>query len=137
MKKLFKIISLFAIFGLLLSPSLALAQSSGGGSGFVPCGTSTDSEGNIENPCGFDDLIVLINKIINFIFIQLSVPIAAIMFAYAGFLMMFSGGNPGQRAKAKKIFINVAIGLIVIAGSWLIIHTVSEILGYDGSWIGF
>ena len=84
--------------------------------------------------CGFTELIDMINKIINFILTRLAVPIAAIMFAYAGFLLVTSGGESSKRTKAKSIFINVAIGLIFIAACWIIIHTVLSILGYDQSW---
>ena len=63
------------------------------------------------------------------------------MFAYAGFLMIFSGGESGKRTKAKGIFWNVALGLILAAASWLIIHTILGIVGYNTgngfNWFGF
>lgn len=117
--------------------------------GLVPCGnirveittTNTDtgaqSGGDIVNPCNFNYFILLVNKIVNFILFDLAIPIAAIMFCYAGFQLLFSGGNSGKMEKAKKIMVNVGLGLVLAAAAWLIIHLVSEILGYDGSWIGF
>jgi hypothetical protein len=98
-----------------------------GGTGLVPC----------TNNCGWNDFFTLINNVVKFILVYLAVPIAAIMFAYAGGLLMFSGGSEHKRDQAKKIFINVAIGLVFIAASWIIVHTVFSIVGYDGSWIGF
>ena len=80
----------------------------------------------------------LINKVIKFILFNLAVPIAAIMFAYAGFLMVTAGGEAASaRTRAKNIFINTLFGLIIAAGAWLIISTILSILGYEGSWIGF
>ncbi|MFN4181198.1 MAG: pilin [Candidatus Paceibacteria bacterium] len=115
--------------------------------GLVPCGNivstiETDANGKqtggkVLNPCNFNYFIMLINKLINFLLFRIFVPLAAIMFCYAGFLLLFSGGNSEKMQKAKGIFFNVVIGLVFAAGAWLIIHTISEILGYDGSWIGF
>lgn len=90
-----------------------------------------------KNGCGFNELLGMINKVIKFIIFDLAVPIAAIMFAYAGIILLTSGGNETQKGKAKKIFGGVAIGLVVAAAAWLIIETILKTLGYDGSWIGF
>jgi hypothetical protein len=66
------------------------------------------------------------------------IPIAAIMFAYAGFLMVTAGGEAAHaRTKAKSIFTNAVIGLIIAVACWLIIKTILSILGFNGSWIGF
>ncbi len=84
--------------------------------------------------CGFNDLFVLVKKVINFILFALAVPIAAIMFAYAGFELVTSGGESSKRTKAKEIFTNVALGLIFAAAAWLIVHTLLTILGYQSTW---
>ena len=99
--------------------------------GLVPC------DGSRENPCDFNAFMALINKVIRFILFALAIPIAAIMFAYAGFLMVTSGGSTEARGKAKKIFTNAAYGLVIAATAWLIVRTILSILGYDGAWIGF
>jgi hypothetical protein len=96
-----------------------------------------DISGQAVNPCGFDHLMILINKTINFILIDLAVPIAAIMFVYAGFLLLTSGGESGKKTTAKKIFTNVAIGLIIVAVAWLAVQLLLSLLGYDGAWLGF
>lgn len=108
--------------------------------------SKTDSEGKknidvsgmvtIENQCGFKDLFVLIDSVIKFILI-IAVPLAAVMFAYAGFELLTSGGSPEKKTKAKSIFINVAIGLILVAAAFVIIKTVLSIVGYDQSWNWF
>ena len=81
--------------------------------------------------------MALINRIINFIFKYLVLPIAAIMFAYAGFNMVISGGSSESRSKAKSIFTNTVFGLVLALAAYLIISTLLHILGYDGAWIGF
>lgn len=85
---------------------------------------------------GFKEIMTLINTVINFILFKMVVPISAMMFCYAGFLLLTSGGGE-QKTKAKHIFSNVVIGLIIAAASWLIIKLLLSVLGYDGAWIGF
>jgi hypothetical protein len=93
-----------------------------------------------EKGCGFKELLDMVNIVVNFILFRMAVPIAAIMFAYAGFMLVTSGGESSKRTKAKSIFINVLIGLIVAAAAWLIVHTILNIVGYQsswGTWLGF
>ena len=107
-------------------------SSSGITGDLVPCGTTTN-----PGDCNFNALIKLVNNVVNFILFRLAVPIAAIMFAYAGFELLTAGGETSKLTKAKTIFTNVAIGLVIAAAAWLIVHTILTILGYSGSWIGF
>lgn len=118
------------VLAILVLPALASAQ-------LIPCGQTVN--GAIPHPCTFNDLVTLVNNMVDFIFIKISLPLAAIMFTYAGFKLMFSGGQVEAKSKAISIFTNVAIGLIIIAGSWVIIHTIISILGDEVGykWIGF
>ncbi len=102
----------------------------------VPCG-HTNEQGVITNPCSFKDALTLINRLITFILVSLAIPIAGVMFFYAGFLMVTSGGSSESKGKAKNIFTSAVYGLVIAAGAWLIIRTVLSILGYNGAWIGF
>lgn len=122
-------------------PAYTLAQS-----GLVPCGTERTpvvdtpegrKGGEVINPCKIDHVFELINTVINFILFQLALPISAIAFVYAGFRLMFSGGGGEAKTQAKDVFVGVAMGLFFVAASWLIVHLVLSVLGYDGSWIGF
>ncbi|MFA5095099.1 MAG: pilin [Candidatus Paceibacterota bacterium] len=128
---------LVGFFSLYFFSTEVLAQDTN----LVPCGTIRDANNNITNPCGFNDIMTLINTVVKFIFINLALPIAAIMFAYAGFELVTSGGETSKRERAKRIFINVAIGLIVVAAAFLIVQTVLKIAGYDTgngwNWFGF
>ncbi len=109
----------FLIFAIILIivaiPALSLAQSP-----LVECKIN----------CGFGDFLKMINNLITFIFKFLALPIAAIMFAYAGFVMVTSAGSSEARSKAKNIFSDALIGLVLAAAAWLIIKTLLSIMGY-------
>lgn len=98
-------------------PTVALAQ-------IVQC---TDD-------CGFDDLIILIDKVINFLLFNLSIPLSAILFAYAGFMLMTAGGNESKISGAKQIFGGVLWGLLIAFGAWIIVHTILTALGLDSDY---
>ncbi len=123
------------IFSTLLMPNLAHADKNYKGL-VPPCNTEVDATGSFKNPCGINNLLELINNVINFLLFYISAPLAAILFAYSGFLLLTGGGESGKRSQAKSIFINVIIGFVVAMAAWLIIHTVLMALGYDGSWVG-
>ncbi|MFA5841074.1 MAG: hypothetical protein WC847_02280 [Candidatus Paceibacterota bacterium] len=140
MKNTKKILISVLVFLILIIPALSFAQGSGTstGGGLVPCNNTPDSSGKIAQPCDFNALMALVNKVIKFILFDMVIPIAAIMFAYAGFLMVSAGGEVAHaRTKAKAIFSDVVIGLIIAIAAFLIVRTVLSILGYQGSWIGF
>ncbi len=103
----------------------------------VPAGTAGAVKiADPKDACNFDDVMYLINNIINWILLGLALPIAGIMFAYAGFTLITAGGdNAGARTKAKGIFFSAAIGLILAFTAYLIIVFVLKALGYDASWI--
>src|SRR3989338_1553177 len=123
----------FLILIMLLVPAISLAQTeTSGWQGLVSCGLGS---GEI---CDFKAFMGLINTVIRFALFYLAVPISAIMFAYAGFMLITAGEEASSaRTKAKDIFTNAVIGLAVAAGAWLVIRTILSILGYDGAWIGF
>lgn len=129
----FKYITLVVILIFLALPTFSYALG-----GLVPCDNTPDASGVIANPCGFNELLDMVNIVIKFVIFDMVLPISAIMFAYAGFLMITAGGEAaGARTKAKGIFTNAVIGLIIAVAAWLIIRTILSILGYDGAWIGF
>ncbi|MFZ2150212.1 MAG: hypothetical protein WAV15_03570 [Minisyncoccia bacterium] len=122
MKKTTKYLTVLIVFMVLITPLVSF------GAGLVP---------DCSPKCGWKDLMFLVNGVINFLLFKMAVPIAAIMFAFAGFKMLTAGGEAASaRTKAKEIFINTLFGLIIAIAAWLIISTLLFILGYDGSWIG-
>ncbi len=126
------LISFFIIL-VLIAPALSFAapEIKSYNGGIVPC------DGSKEHPCDFNAFMSLINNIINFAIFYLAVPIATIMFAYAGFLMVTAGEEAaGARTTAKGIFMNTLTGLVIALLSWVVVHSLLEALGYKGSWIG-
>ncbi|MDD5721483.1 MAG: hypothetical protein PHT16_03515 [Candidatus Pacebacteria bacterium] len=111
------------VFLILIIPVVSLA----GSTPLVQCDTN----------CGFKEFMDLINRVIHFILFDMVIPISAIMFVYAGFLFVTSGGSSGARTRANSVFTNTVLGLIIAVAAFLIIKTVLYILGYSGSWIGF
>lgn len=108
--------------------------------GIVPvdCGSSyTDpTTGKLKHKlCGFPQLIELIDRAIKYIFV-LMLPIAAIVFAYAGFLFLTSGGNVDRRKAAKRAMTNVIVGIIIILAAFLIVRTILLALGVQpADWV--
>ena len=147
MQKTTKFLIFLVIFFMLAMPTFSLAQTDTDdpdlafkeGKSLVPCGHA-NPQGLITNPCSFKDALTLINGVIRFILFDLVVPIAAIMFFYAGFQLVTSGGSTEKRGLAKKVFTNAVIGLVIAAAAWLIVRTILSILNPAPgfwSWIGF
>lgn len=90
--------------------------------GLVPCG-GFDDNGTLEPACDFSHLVLMAERIIDFLLYTIAMPLAAVAFAYAGFLYLTAGPNPGNVGKAKKIFLNVLWGLIIALAAWLIVNT--------------
>ncbi len=101
----------------------------------------TPSKGLI--PCnGLDcqacHLATLAQKIINFL-LGLSIPLAAVMFAYAGVIYFTSGVEMSinKVQKAHDIFRSVGIGFMIVLGAWLGVQTVLKTIlapSYYASW---
>ena len=97
---------------LLVSPLLALAQ--------APL-----LEGVCRGyDCTFCHLFVLLHKVIIFLIYTLAMPIAALLFAWAGILYITAAGNTGQIGRAKKIFGDVLLGLLVAISAALVIDLI-------------
>lgn len=84
-----------------------------------------------SQPCDFEMLITLINNVINFLLVYFATPLAAIIFAYAGFLLIFSSANEHNKSHAKGIIMKVVIGYVIALAAWLIINTILMVLGFD------
>lgn len=92
------------------------------GYGLVQCdGVLNPNELNRQQKCNFAYLVNSINYII-YRMIAISIPLATALFAYAGFL--YISGEQDKIKQAKNIFINVAIGFIIMITAWFIVVTV-------------
>mgnify|MGYP001587001626 CR=1 FL=1 len=109
----------------IIVPVFTLAQGP-----FVPCGGNIiDANGNIigkQPECSYKHLLELVNKIINWI-IMISVPVAAGVFAWAGFKYMTTGISD-QKSEAKAMINKVFIGFVVILSAWIIVNTITSAL---------
>jgi len=93
-----------------------------GDEGLVPCEGAN---------CNFSSFMQLIINLIDFL-IKISIPIAIILFSYAGFLYITAGGNPGKIGQAHDIFKTVFIGFLIVLSAWLIVNTlVGPLLNTD------
>jgi hypothetical protein len=88
--------------------------------GLIPC------DGSTSNPCKFKHLLELVDNFLQWI-IYLTIPLAAIAFAYIGWLYLKSQGSEEARTNAKHIFMNVVIGILFVLGAWLIVNTILDI----------
>ncbi len=110
-----------SFFLALSAPVLVFATSP---AGLVPCGTQSSTasgDDKVTNPCGFNDIITLVQKGINFL-IQLGVILAALGFAYAGFLYITAMGSEEKIHHAHSIFLKVIWGFVFMLSAWLIVR---------------
>ncbi len=106
---------------LVLVPSQALAQTNRGG--IIPeCGQRNNS-GGLNQECGFDDFVTLINNIIREL-IKYAVPVSAGVFAWAGLNMMLNPDNSGKRSESIAMMKKVGIGLAIILSAWLVTEAI-------------
>lgn len=98
--------------------------------GLIPCGSVGQPD------CDFDQFIVLINNVVDFLIVFIAFPFVAIVVAWAGILLLTSGGNSSAKEKSKKMIWHVVIGLILALLSWGIIKIILMTLGYQGPLLG-
>ena len=81
-----------------------------------------------EGPdCDFAHLMKLVNNLIEML-IYISTFLATVVFAYAGFILLTSGGNESAKTKAKEMLGKVIIGYLCILGAWLLVYTITTVL---------
>lgn len=95
--------------------------------GLIPCG-NTEVANQVQDKCTYQDLIILAQTVIKFLIFSLAAPIAAIMFAYAGFTYITNGGNESKIKQAHDIFLYVFWGLIIALAAWLVVNFILEFL---------
>lgn len=110
--------TLLVIFASYAIPTKASAQSS-----LVVCGTGSSAgiSQSSATGCQACHLFQLIDNIVRFL-ILVSIPIASLLFAYAGFLYITAGGGHGVE-EAKGIFKDVFIGFVIALCGFLIVDT--------------
>ena len=76
--------------------------------------------------CTICDLATLAQNVIN-TGIFIAVFLSAILFAYAGWLYISNEAISGVD-RAKKIFLDVVLGLVLILGAWLLVDTLLRVM---------
>lgn len=104
--------SLFIFF----IPTFAFSQ------GLIPC------TGGATDPCNFNDFIDLIREVVNFLMFKVALPLSALLFSWAGVLMLTAGGNETKIKEAKDIFWWVFVGILVTLAAWVLVSTITGAL---------
>lgn len=86
------------------------------------------SNGFVNGACNYEDLIQLGVNVMGFA-IYLMAILSVVALVYAGWLYMSSGGDEGNIKRAHGIFTNVALGIFLTLGAWLIVHQIVIWLG--------
>ncbi|MBI3442271.1 MAG: transglycosylase SLT domain-containing protein [Candidatus Sungbacteria bacterium] len=89
----------------------------------------------MTNICSICDLFALLQKGFNFIWLYLSIPIAAVMIFYGGFLMIMGGlgGQVSSITKGKSVLKNVFLGLAIVFFAWIGVDSILKFLGAQQS----
>jgi len=125
-----KILPFILGFMIIFTPPLLVL-----GAGLVPdCnkGEIDPVTQNYKNPCGFNALMEIVNKVINFVLIDLATPLFALILVYVGWLYLSDMGAAENKTKAKKILQNAVIGYVIALAAWLIVKTLLTSLGFTG-----
>jgi Type IV secretion system pilin len=91
--------------------------------GLVTCGKTGTAEEQAKD-CDFAAAVNMINTLINYL-IMIAMPLAAVAFAYAGWLHISAGEDTGKVDKARRIFLDVGIGVIIILSGWLVFSLIA------------
>lgn len=90
----------------------------------------------VDVECNFERLLDLVNRSVNFVIFIIGIPLVALSFIYAGFLMATSGGSSGKKDQAKAAISGAVTGLVILLAAWLIVRTVLLVFGYQGPLLG-
>ncbi|HEY4526511.1 MAG TPA: hypothetical protein VJK53_01550 [Candidatus Paceibacterota bacterium] len=123
----FRIVVLFAVI-FFVAPTFALAAAGLPGQ-IVP--ERCNGVGGCQSVC---DIATVAQNVLN-TGIYIAVFLSAVLFAWAGWLYLTSVAG-GEISRAKEIFVNVAIGLIIILAGWLVVDTLMRTLVGNGGSFG-
>lgn len=93
----------------------------------VPCGR----EGTPS--CTLCHFWKLANNIIDFLIFGLAIPATILLFVFAGFTFLTSAGSEERIKKARSIFTNTVIGILIVFVSWLVVSTIIKKVANPGT----
>ncbi|MFZ2049008.1 MAG: hypothetical protein WAV25_01800 [Minisyncoccia bacterium] len=118
MKRIYPQIVATALLSIIVvSPHIVSAQFGD----FIKCG----NEGQPD--CGFQQLVTLVTDVINGL-IKLATLITTGVLAYAGFKMIFSGGDESTYKEAKEMALKTVKGYLWILVAWTLVYTITTVL---------
>ena len=88
---------------------------------WIPCNGVVIN--GVGKECTFADLITGVNAVVGWM-IKTGLIVSALVFAWAGWLMIEGSDNPNQIKRAKQMMLDVLIGLVIMLSAWLIINLV-------------
>lgn len=97
----------------VMIPSAVSAQGPTDYFPIVRCGTAENTD-----PCTPCDLFAAGDRVIRFILLGITGPIAAFMLVLAGGMFLLGADNPGLRVRAKSLLTRTVLGVTVILLSW-------------------
>lgn len=91
--------------------------------------SSVSSCANQPGGCGWSAISFIFNDILG-ILMSIGLTAAIIMVSYAGFVLLKGQGDPSARSKAKKIFKDIILGLILLFGAYYIVDLILVRVGF-------
>ena len=85
--------------------------------------------------CGVCELVQLGQNILN-AGVYILVALAAVMFAWSGFELLTAAGNSQKYGRAKRVFSNVVVGLVILLVSWVAVDTLMKTFVKEGGKFG-
>lgn len=134
-KKIQKIMIGIAIVGVVGTAShvpayTALAADSGTVTSNVPCGRLGDpSVDPSAHECTYDDLIVLVQNVIDFVVKYLIIPVIVLVILKAGVKLIISGNKSSAISEAKESLKKSFFGLVFVLTAWLIVNALISSFG--------
>lgn len=131
-KKINKILAALASLAVLFiffAPVLAETNSNLGD--IIPC------EGN---KCGVCDIFKLISNIVKFATFTVAAPLAGVIMAYGGFMLLTSGGNEANKSKGTNAIGAAVWGILITFGAYVIVNAIIGGLAgesFSKSWYRF
>lgn len=83
------------------------------------CIVYADQTTGLENPLTFQDIPSFIAGALK-VLVLVALPIITLFFVVSGFMFIAARGEPGKLNEAKKNFVYVVIGALLILGAWVI-----------------
>lgn len=103
-------VSAWVVAGLAVSLPFIVSSA-----GLIPCGDKG------ETSCGFEDLIKLANTVVKFLLYDVSIPLAALGFAWSGGKLVMNKDKEGAWSEAKESFWNIILGFGIIIAAFVLV----------------